>query len=779
MNYQSKSKEELIAELEVLKQVNSFLMASLHQDTFTPPIMEDAIHISEYIYRTLFDNMMNGFAYCKMSYIEGKPDDFTYLFVNPAFENQTGLKNVIGKRVSEVIPGIKEEDDELFNIYSRVALIGIPEKFDYYLEALDMWFSISVYSPEKEYFVAIFDVITERKKGEEAIKRQAELLNLAHDSIIIRDLDSKITYWNSGAVERYGWTSSEVIGKVIHTLLNTIFPIPIAEIENELFQKDYWEGELTHTTKNGSIIIVASRWQLQKDVSNQPIAIFEINNDITQQKKAEDQIQKLSKAVEQSPVSIIITDLDGNIEYANSTASITAGYSLNELLGKNPRVLKSGETSLEEYQILWDTITHGNPWKGIFHNKRKNGELYWESSVITPLIDKNGQIINYLAIKEDITERKRTEELLRLSEEKYRTIVDNIGEGVGFMNPEEQFIFVNRAAEKLFGVESGKLEGTYLNKFITPDQYLQIQNETIKRSQGENSVYELEILPYSGENRTILVTAVPQIDQKRGFLGTYGVFRDITERKEAEAEIKLINEKLEKLIVEKNRFFSLLAHDMRSPFNGFLGLTEILATEIHQMSMDEIQSISQLLNKSASNLYDLLGNLLEWSRLQRDLIMVVPESFTLLPRISESLKFIKEAAKKKEIRFDFDIPVDLMIYTDPNVLDSIIRNLTNNAVKFTPKGGRVIIGAKLSSDRSIDISIKDTGIGMNNQMIDNLFSIEVDTSRKGTDGESSTGMGLIICRDLIEKLGGELNIESVEGKGSEFRFILPFIGQTE
>ena len=378
----------------------------------------------------------------------------------------------------------------------------------------------------KDYLHSIINDITEQKRSEEIIKNQAELLNLAHDSIIVRDLDSKITYWNKGAEIRYGWTTGEVMGKVIHELLKTIFPIPMEAILNELLHNAFWEGELIHTTKDGSILTVASRWQLQTDTENMPYSIFEINNDITAQKRAE-------------------------------------------------------------------------------------------------------------------------------------------------------------------------------------------------------------------------------------------------------AAIKMKNEELIRLNVEKDKFFSIISHDLRSPFNGFLGLTEIMANDIHQMTLDEIQNMSLLMQKSASNLYDLLGNLLEWSRLQRGLITIVPESLLLLPGIVESLRLIQETARNKEIQIDVNVPSDLMVHTDTNILDGIIRNLTNNAVKFTPRGGRIIVSAKSVSEISIEISIRDNGIGMNQQMVDNLFRLDFNTGRKGTEGESSTGMGLIICKDLIGKMGGELQVQSEVGKGSEFKFTIP------
>ena len=265
---------------------------------------------------------------------------------------------------------------------------------------------------------------------------------------------------------------------------------------------------------------------------------------------------------------------------------------------------------------------------------------------------------------------------------------------------------------------------------------------------------------------------ISMYDEQGKIFGIFGIQMDITYRKLAAAELELKNKELLKLNTEKDKFFSIISHDLRSPFNGFLGLTEIISTDLHQMTVDEIQEIAGLLNNSAKDLYNLLGNLLEWSRIQRDLIALVPESFLLLPCITEVLRSIMEIARNKKVYLHYEVPEDLMVNTDTNIFAGIIRNLTTNAVKFTRIGGQVSIAAKLISDNSVEISIKDTGIGMNEQMIENLFRLDGDTGRKGTEGEPSTGMGLIICKDLIEKLGSELHIKSEEGKGSEFSFII-------
>jgi PAS domain S-box-containing protein len=251
------------------------------------------------------------------------------------------------------------------------------------------------------------------------------------------------------------------------------------------------------------------------------------------------------------------------------------------------------------------------------------------------------------------------------------------------------------------------------------------------------------------------------------------IFIDITNRKNAENEIHLKNQQLQKLNAEKDKFFSIIAHDLRSPFNSFLGYTEMMVDEMDNMSLKEIQLMAVDMKKSANNLYYLLENLLEWSRLQRGITTFNPVLFLLSPQIAENLHSVLESANKKVIDFSFEIPENIEVFADKNMFSSIIRNLTSNAVKFTPEGGKIKLSTKVTDEDSVEISIADSGIGMSKEMIDNLFISNGLANRKGTNGEPSTGLGLIICKDFIEKHGGKIWVESIEGNGSTFYFTIP------
>ncbi|OFY44257.1 MAG: hypothetical protein A2X18_01200 [Bacteroidetes bacterium GWF2_40_14] len=232
------------------------------------------------------------------------------------------------------------------------------------------------------------------------------------------------------------------------------------------------------------------------------------------------------------------------------------------------------------------------------------------------------------------------------------------------------------------------------------------------------------------------------------------------------------NEELQIINSEKDKLFSIIAHDLRSPFSSFLGLTQIMAEELETLSMDQLQEIAGSMRKSATNLFRLLENLLQWSRIQQGSIPFYPAQIELIPIVEESIALVIDSANKKGIDITYDVPYNTMVYADSNMLQTIIRNIVSNAVKFTAKNGKVNIEARTTTRNSVEISVSDTGIGMSSSMVDNLFRLGSQTNRTGTDGEPSTGLGLIICKEFIDKQGGKIWVESEEGKGSVFFFTL-------
>ncbi len=231
--------------------------------------------------------------------------------------------------------------------------------------------------------------------------------------------------------------------------------------------------------------------------------------------------------------------------------------------------------------------------------------------------------------------------------------------------------------------------------------------------------------------------------------------------------------------LSKDKFFSIIAHDLKSPFNSFLGLTRIMAEDIQSLTMMQLQNITKRLEKSAESLYNLLENLLQWARMQQGLLPFNPQLYHLKSEITKNLEIITDTAHNKQITIKTQIDENIFINVDINMFNTIIRNLVQNAIKFSYTNSEINIFTNISEDKHVEINIKDQGIGMNKNIQEKLFKIDGDIGRKGTDGEPSTGLGLLICKDFVEKNKGHIKVISIEGEGSSFIINLPLSAKRE
>jgi len=534
--------------------------------------------------------------------------------------------------------------------------------------------------------------------------------------------------------------------------------------------------------------------RIESDNNNQPISMVGTIRDITERKLAEKALKESEERqrfiFESLPIAIYSSPVDADCDTSWISGDIKdiTGFDIDEYLAEKDFWRK--RLHPEDREMVLNT----------FANFPVNGEAFLEYRwrckdeqyrwfIDRSVLFENDSQKEYLGVIVDINERKKVEEALKVSEtalsrqnELFSLLLKNLQIGVFMVEaPSGKPLVANEMALKLLG------------RGILPDASRHNLTEVYKAYKiGSRTPYPPEEIPIllgiSGKSTHINDMMVVRPDGTEIYLEIFGSpvidsqghiwaslvsFFDITERKRAEEVIQQKNTELQKINAEKDKFFSIIAHDLRSPFNGFLGLTEMMADGLQHMTLEEMQSMAIAMRNSAANLFRLLGNLLEWSRMQRGMTTFCPEMFLLMSRISESTVLAIDAADKKNISVSFDIPEDIKVFADIEMVSAIMRNLLTNAVKFTPRGGSIFVSAKSGPDNLVEISVKDTGIGMNQHMIDNLFRLDVNANRKGTDGEASTGLGLVISKDFVEKNGGQLWVESEEGIGSTFSFTLP------
>ncbi len=253
----------------------------------------------------------------------------------------------------------------------------------------------------------------------------------------------------------------------------------------------------------------------------------------------------------------------------------------------------------------------------------------------------------------------------------------------------------------------------------------------------------------------------------------FAISRDITERKRIEMEIKTQNEKLSALNAEKDKLFSIIAHDLRSPFTGLMNLTEMMADKSETFTILEYLEYSKSLNDSAQNIYKLINNLFEWAQLQKGSIQFSPQIIPLHKIVSMEIESIILHSKNKFISIKNLVPDSAHIYADENMINSVLRNLIMNSIKFTEPGGCITVNSVPTNNGSVAFSVSDTGIGMSEDYIKKLFKIGEKIGSRGTAGELSTGLGLLLCKEFVDKHNGEIKVKSEEGVGSTFTVILP------
>ncbi|MFA6242902.1 MAG: PAS domain S-box protein, partial [Candidatus Hydrogenedentales bacterium] len=374
-------------------------------------------------------------------------------------------------------------------------------------------------------------------KNSESEARLRAITDSAHDAIVMMDNAGRVSYWNPAAERTFGYTREEIIGRDLHTL---IAPERYHEAHAAAFAVYRQSGqgaavgktlELGALRKDGSELTVElSLSAIQLDDGWNAIGVM---RDVSERKRVEHELRKLSQAVHQSPASIVITDLSGAIEYVNPKFIEVTGYSAEEALGQNPRVLKSGDKSPDDYAELWECVTSGKEWRGEFHNKRRNGELYWESASISPIRDTEGRISHFLAVKEDITERKRAEAELQAKKEELDRYFTSSLDLLCIASTTGRFIRLNPEWEKVLGYSVAELEGRAFLDLVHPDD-MASTIDILSRldAQQEVSNFENRYRCKDGSYRWIEWRSKPQ------GMTVYAVARDITVRKLAEKELK-------------------------------------------------------------------------------------------------------------------------------------------------------------------------------------------------------------------------------------------------
>jgi len=618
--------------------------------------------------------------------------------------------------------------------------------------------------------------ITERRKSEKAIADERILLRTLIDNIpdpiYVKDTHGRKLISNKADLEVLGSTSEiSVFGK---TDLESSYPGDASQTFSDdmrviqTAQPILNKLEFFTDRKGTKRYYLTSKMPLTND-SGEIIGLVGVGHDITIQKQSEQKIIQLSKGIEQSPASIIITDTSGNIEYVNKKFTEITGYTFDEVKERNPKILQSGFTPENEYKRLWDTISSGNEFHTEIQNRKKNGELYWETALISPIRDEEGTIVNYMAIKEDITNRKNTDlEILKLSvaiEQNPASVVITDTKGV--------IEYVNKKFVAVSGYPNQELIGKVLRIFnpghTSDDVYIEIWNNlfagNVWKGEHQNRTRNNEIYWESVQ--------ISPIKNQEGKVTNFVVLSEnISERKKMEKDLIAAKEKAEESDRLKSAFLANMSHEIRTPLNSILGFSDLLTAP--DLDTESRKDFANLINSSGNNLLSIINDILDISKIEAGQITLIKKEFSSYDLISEIQKEYSYRASAKGIEFRLKSRTetqDLIILSDESRIKQVLINFVGNALKFTDSG-YIEIGVDVIPN-NIQFYVKDTGIGIpkdyHNKIFDRFRQVEAAQTRR----YGGNGLGLAITKNLAELLGGRIWLESEPNAGSTFYFALP------
>ncbi len=354
-----------------------------------------------------------------------------------------------------------------------------------------------------------------------------------------------------------------------------------------------------------------------------------------------------------------------------------------------------------------------------------------------------------------------------------KEILNTISEPASFINRNYKYVFVNTAFNNFHEVQTNRIIGKTMNELWHPEIFeSSIKPQMDKCLKGQPVFFQYDGKMPNGIQKIIEINYYPHRKITGRIDGVIETIKDITEKKKAEKTLKRSEARLKELNAAKDKLFSIIGHDLKGPLNNILGFSELIEVGHLNYSAEEILNYNRLILQSAQSLSGLLENLLTWSRTQNKKITASPQEIVIQLVIQQCLDLLKHNADKKQILFVNEIPPETIVFADLEMITIILRNLISNAIKFS-KTGETITAVLKSEKEKVIIGIRDTGVGISEDKIKNLFHTEANISTLGTDGEKGTGLGLIICKDFIEKNNGEIWVESEYGKGSCFYFSLP------
>jgi PAS domain S-box-containing protein len=654
------------------------------------------------------------------------------------------------------------------------------------------------------------------------LRKQADLLDLAHDAIIVWDLDSRVVFWSRGAEETYGWTKVQAMGQQIHALLNPQFPMPLAEIAREAIESGRWEGESQHTKADGAAIVVASRLALQRDDQGRPAAIMEINRDITERKRAENILHARLKLVEfaesypqeEFPQAALdeLESLTGStigfyhlVDADQKTLSLQS-WSTNTLKNMCTAEGKGRHYDIAEAGVWADCVTQRRP---VIHNNyaalpHRKGSPPGHAPVVRELVVpilRGDKVVAIIGVGNkpadydehdvelvsllgdfwwDIAERKRAEEAVAQHAALVQDLYNNAPCGYHSLDQDGAFVQINDTELAWLGYTREEVLGRKFFDFITAGS-LKVYQKNFPELKKRGWVKDLgyEMVRKDGTVMPVSLSATAVRDEAGQYLMSRSTLFDITERQRAETEIRKLNEELEQRVQERtaeleainqelDAFSFSVSHDLKAPLRTIKGFSRMLLAEhSSRLDADGLRMLNVVYDNT-SNMGQLIDDLLALSRLGRQQIR--KSAINLTAMTNQVFQRLRSQEPERNLQLAIgDLPE---AFGDPNLIKQVMINLLGNAVKYSKcrKTAAIEVGGWSEGDENIYF-VKDNGSGFDPRYADRLF-VAFQRLHSSLEFEG-TGVGLAIVQRIIHRHGGRVWAEGIVDEGAAFYFTLP------
>ena len=615
----------------------------------------------------------------------------------------------------------------------------------------------------------LLETLIEQQHTQLLLLEQAQLLDLAHDTIMTLDLNWVITFWNQGAEKMYGWSKNEALGKESYILLKTQFPHPLDEIQAAVFDQGYWEGELVHFNRDNHPLIVASRWVLQKDPMGRPIKILEINNDITARKQAE---LALQESEERRRLALDLTHI-GFWDMQLPNGSIIWNDNHFTLLGLTPYECEPSYELWRDHihpddlewvePLLMTSIEQHMDYAAEYRVVHSDGTVRWLMGRARALYDDAAQPIRSIGVLLDVTDRKQAEQMLALQ----AVITRNMAEGICLIKAEDaSIVYANPKFEQMFGYDPGELNGQPVTILNYPSESVTAEDvyQSIRAAVLQNHEFTYEVHNIKKDRTPFWCSATCSVFQhpEHGDV-LVAVQQDITERR--------------KIDQMKQDFISIVSHELRTPLTSIRGSLGLIAGGVYDKKPEKMKEMIEIAARQSDRLVRLVNDILNLRRLESGQAKFNFQQCSAADLIQQSVDVMRSQAEQSQVTLDI-LPTTVEVWADADAIVQTLTNLLSNAIKFSPCDSTITVTAtpypSTSSLHSLTcFSVQDQGRGIPSNQLETIFGQFQQVDASDSREKGGTGLGLAICRTIVKQHGGRIWVESQLEQGSTFYFTLP------